>query len=97
MITMAKKSHAKFWQDTSGRNTITQVPNRWAVLAIIGWVIARTFQDSGLLDFIGYAIFYPAAGYWAYLEITDGDSQFRRWLGGLVALWAVWSFINRLV
>lgn len=93
---MAKKKQPAFWQDSQGNLAVWQRPNKWAWLAVGSWVFARSFEDSGLLDFLALLIFYPAAGYWAYLEVTDGKSAFRRWLGVVAALLLAISLIKRI-
>lgn len=74
----------RFVSDRHGRVVVVQLPNlpliAWAVFALV----AR-FADgswSGYFDFLSGAALVT----WAYLEITQGDSPFRRALGAAVLL-----------
>lgn len=93
---MAKAKTPTFWQNKKGQTVIWQRPNRLAWVAAGSWFFARTFQDSGMLDFIGWLIFYPVTLHWAILEATKGESQFRRVLGLVVGILAAISLLKRL-
>lgn len=73
-----------FLSNRHGRIVVAQPPNvpliAWAVFAIA----ARLVDDrwAGFLDFLSGAALVT----WAYLEITQGESPFRRVLGSGVLL-----------
>lgn len=78
---MSKKSVIrKFVSDKDGKVVIFQPPN----LPIIGWLICMIvamllpigFMKNGFMNLSGAFLFL-----WAYLEITNGVSGFRRLLG----------------
>lgn len=78
----------RFFSDAKGRIVIAQRPNAplvaWAVLAIA----ARATRD----EWHGFFAFFSAAALvaWTALELLQGESPFRRVLGGAVLLWMVW-------
>ncbi|HEX5456437.1 MAG TPA: hypothetical protein VFW77_03670 [Candidatus Saccharimonadales bacterium] len=72
-------------QDNKGRTIIWQWPNK----LLIGWVLLRIashFLHAGSLKngfgFLGNAFLFT----WAYLEIIEGASYFRRFLGTAVII-----------
>jgi hypothetical protein len=74
-----------FFKDKNGNLNIIQAPNP----PLIGWIVffiaarlvtAGTFKSG--LEFLSAAALVT----WAYLEITAGESPFRRILGSLVML-----------
>ncbi len=74
-----------FWKDKKGNLAIWQTPNIPLILWFVSMVLAQLLQNghvkSGILFISGAALFT-----WAYLEITDGESYFRRLLGILVLM-----------
>lgn len=81
----------KFYKDKDGKVVIAQKPN----LPILVWVasIIITRLSSGEIQSIFSLIGFGALFTWAWLEIFQGDSYFRRALG-LVVL--VFTIYNRL-
>ena len=82
-----------FFKNKDGEWTIAQTPN----FPIIAWFfLALTLQlfDGGSLksgmQLLSSALLFT----WAYLEITSGDSSFRRLLGGIVLLVLVYDFFS---
>lgn len=72
----------RFFEDRDGRIVVMQFPNPplWAWLALR---IAAFFAPDRWRD--GLSLLATAALFtWAYLEITEGASPFRRTLGGVV-------------
>jgi hypothetical protein len=70
----------RFWKDANGKQAVWQFPNP----PIIIWLVAtllRHFVEQGplvrLLDIVAFGAIIT----WAYLEIVQGDSYFRRLLG----------------
>ena len=82
---MAKRVLASFWKDKHGNIAIWQRPN----LPLISWfaflVIAKLLPDGSLkngVQFLSTAFILI----WAYMEIAEGASYFRRLLGLAVFL-----------
>jgi hypothetical protein len=73
--------------------TLWQVPN----LPIIGWfscLVISHFISAGVMK-AGFASLSTAFLFtWAYLEITEGASYFRRALGGVVLVSVLMSFFR---
>lgn len=70
----------KFFKDGAGRVVIWQQPN----MPLIGWLackllsmVMKAGHSKNALENLGAAFLFV----WAYLEITDGKSYFRRALG----------------
>jgi hypothetical protein len=76
-----------FFSDSRGRVVIAQRPNvpivGWAVLLVASLLIRGPL--GAVLRFFSTAFLFT----WAYLELTQGDSPFRRTLGGAVLLYLV--------
>lgn len=75
----------KFWRDKHGKVVIWQKPN----MPLIGWfvfmIVAKLLPSGSVRNgtqFLSTAFIFT----WAYLEITKGDSYFRRVLGAAVFL-----------
>lgn len=75
----------KFIRDKQGRTVIFQSPN----LPLIGWfvfMIASRITDAEQIR-SGFAFLSSAFLFtWAYLEVTQGSSYFRRLLGAAVLM-----------
>lgn len=73
----------RFFSDRNGRTVIAQRPNApliaWAVAAAVAWVLPPG-RAHDVVAFVASAFLFT----WAWLELTDGDSPFRRVLGGVV-------------
>ena len=82
-----------FFKDNKGRVVIWQAPN----VPILGWLVTRalSFVVEGRLhaglDRLGQAFLFV----WAFLELTKGDSPFRRVLGAVVLAAVVWSMFAK--
>lgn len=74
-----------FFKDKDGHIVIWQWPN----VPLWGWIIFKLLSfsiDQEQLR-VGFAKLSAASLFvWAYLEITKGDSYFRRFIGGIVML-----------
>lgn len=93
---MDNYKRVKPWRNAENELVLWQVPNKWVWIALAAWLAAQLLEDERVLVPIVYLIFYFAAGYWSYLEITAGDSTFRRWLGIAVAVLLAVSLIMRI-
>lgn len=87
------KNLDKFWKNKDGNLVIWQKPN----LPLIGWfvfmIVAKLLPTGPMKNgtqFLSTALIFT----WAYLEITKGDSYFRRVLGAVVLLITVLSHFN---
>lgn len=83
-----KKYTKAFVRDAHGNVVVAQPPNvvliLWAVAAIATRLIdVHPWHDG--FSWLGSALLFT----WAYLELTQGVSYFRRTLGGLVVLFLV--------
>lgn len=82
---------ADFFKDKQGRIVIAQTPNSpligWALFTILAWIWKS--HQVGIYNLFGILAF----GFiftWAWLEITSGVNWFRRTLGIVVLIVAVW-------
>lgn len=83
---------SKFWKDKEGNIAVFQVFN----LALIIWLVASVGSklfEHGTVHNLMTTIAFGALFTWAYLEITKGDSYFRRVLGMLIMMLII---VNRL-
>lgn len=82
---------ANLFKDRKGRIVIWQWPNvpvlAWAILGIASHVLAR-----GKLQTVAQELSRAFLFVWAYLEITDGVSYFRRMLGTVVLVALIHGF-----
>ena len=89
--TNLKTKVADFCKDDQGKLTLAQKPN----IPIIAWlslrILSEIFKDeaikSGLLN-LSKALLFT----WAYLEVTKGDSNFRKLLGLIILISLILSF-----
>jgi hypothetical protein len=96
---MAKKLSSttkldQFIRDKDGRIQLIQRPN----FPIIGWVVFLLLSHLVNTSLLRSGFASMSLGFltiWAYLEITQGASYFRRVLGILVASLVVFNFFVR--
>lgn len=93
---MARKLTSKvkeFCSDKDGTLVLAQAPN----VPIAGWIgfklasmlpVSTRLQDG--FGYIATAFLFT----WAYLEITEGDSNFRKLLGTLVMVFTILSMLG---
>lgn len=91
---MLKKKLHWFISDKHGHAVLWQRPN----LPIIGWlvfmVISHLLEEGSVRS--GVATLSSAFLFtWSYLEITEGDSPFRRVLGTIVMIVVLGSLFTR--
>lgn len=80
----------KFFTNKQGKYAVVQWPNPPLYLWLISTAIAH-FSEGKLHD--GFSSLATAAIFtWAYLEITAGESQFRKVLGIIVLASATYGF-----
>jgi hypothetical protein len=84
----------RLFRDSTGEIVIAQAPN----LPILIWLgatllklVVKTGQVKVALDVIAFS----SLSYWSFLEISQGDSYFRRDLGVIVAIALITSLIQR--
>lgn len=84
-----------FFKDKDGKLSIVAWPNvpitLWFGLSLLAKVANE--QIRGGISALATAILL----YWAYLEITEGDSLFRRVLGAVVLIFTVFRIISVLI
>lgn len=85
----------RFFRNADGEVVIAQRPN-FALMAWLALMLAAHFAGdarwSALLGFFSAAFLFA----WAYMELTRGDSPFRRALGGAVLAWMLAARVYRL-
>lgn len=77
----------KFFKDRNGRWAIAQFPN----VLITGWIVvllANLFLHSQPVKSLQDALLFA----WAYMELIQGVSYFRKVLGAVVLIGLVVSF-----
>jgi len=84
----------KFFRNKDGRVVLTQSPNLpilgWFIFIIISYFIPAGTLRGGFIRLSGTFLFL-----WAYLEITDGVTFFRRFLGVIIMIAVVVGFFIR--
>lgn len=83
----------KIFTDKEGKVVIGQTPN----IPIISWAIftvLATVLTDGKLQTASEYIAFGSIFTWAWLELFQGVSTFRRMLGAVVLFAVVWSKIN---
>jgi hypothetical protein len=79
----------KFFKDSDGRIVIWQQPNipliGWLLFAIASFFI-KTSPWQNFLAYVSFGFLFT----WAWLETTQGKSYFRRTLGVVVLLLAIY-------
>jgi hypothetical protein len=82
-----------FVSNKHGKVVMWQVPNfllwLWIVLKVLGLILHDGPFKTGL-GLLSSAVLFT----WAYLEITEGESQFRRLLGTVIITLTVVSFFT---
>ena len=84
---------AQFFKDKDGKVVVWQTPN----IPLIAWAVAFALTFVPLPEKWHTLVSYIAFGFlftWAWLEITQGSSGFRRTLGATVLLWLI---VSRLI
>lgn len=92
MVNTPKRSFIdRCFRDNDGRLVIMQAPNA----PIVIWVVSTLLQKvtSGTLQNLASLVAFGSLFTWAWLELTKGDSYFRRFLGVIVL---VGILVNRL-
>jgi len=94
MNSNVKKFAKKFFEDMDGKVVLVQSPNLpilgWFIFMIIGYFIAAGALRDGVTILSGAFLFL-----WAYLEITDGATFFRRFIGATIMIAVVIGFFIR--
>ena len=83
MIDSIQRAFQKFVRDKEGRIAVWQTPNlplvAWIVFKMLSMVVAQKNLQDGF-SLISSAFLFT----WAFLEMTEGDSYFRRVIGLVV-------------
>lgn len=93
MMINLKHTCSRFFRDRNGKIVLGQFPN----VPLLGWlvfVVAAAILPSGILSrgFAGLAGAFLFV--WAYLEITQGVTMFRRVLGAIVLIVSIVSYFR---
>ncbi len=93
MLTKTKRLANQFIRDKNNHVVVGQFPNvpllGWFVCMIISHVISPGFLKTGLAD-LSIAFLFT----WAYLEIAQGATYFRRLLGIIVMITVLVSYFR---
>lgn len=84
----------RFFQDDNGRYVVAQWPNGPAYLAFASALQTRMTVGSNAHRLFQYTTF-GAIFLWSYLEITRGESPFRRSVGASVMAWLLGTTASR--
>jgi hypothetical protein len=76
----------RFFQDENGQYVVAQWPNVPAYLAFASLLLTRMSAGTDLYRLFE-RITFGTIFLWSYLEITQGESPFRRVLGAGVMTW----------
>ena len=79
----------RFFSDRQGRGGVAQWPNA-PIIAWAGLSIAAHASRGAWAEYFGL-LATAALVTWAWLEVTQGDSPFRRVLGALALAWVLLS------
>ncbi len=82
----------RIWKDKDGKLVLYQKPNTPIIVWAVSWLLTKVLP-YGQWNFAAELIAYGAIFTWAWLELFQGTTYFRRLLG-LVVLVAV--VLNRL-
>jgi hypothetical protein len=85
------KNTKLFFKDKDGKWAIVAFPNVLLAAWITIIILAKFIPENNLqhsLSLHGSAILFA----WAYLELTEGTSKFRRVLGAVILLAVIISF-----
>lgn len=72
------------------KDTLFQLPNLPLVVWFVAWLLTRVLP-YGQLNFAANLISFGALFTWAWLEIFDGDNNFRRALGLIIMILIIHS------
>lgn len=91
---MKSTSVMQFFKDKQGRIVIFQAPNS----PLIGWFIFTLLSllwstNQPKIDYLFAMLSFGFIFTWAWLEITSGVNYFRRALGLIVLIIAVWFYL----
>ena len=76
----------RFLQDDSGRYVVAQWPNLPLYIIMASGLLSRLDVGANAHQLFEHTTF-GFIFHWAYLEITQGESPFRRVLGAGVMVW----------
>jgi hypothetical protein len=82
----------RFFQDKHGRIVIWQRPNGPLITWFIAMILSKILP-YGQLNFVAELVSFGALFTWAWLEIFQGNSYFRRSVGAVVMLIIILSRI----
>ena len=89
-MNQAKRYFDKFCRDKDGHLAISQRPNLPIIVWVVAW-LATHILPYGQANFTANLIAFGSLFTWAWLEIFDGDSYFRRTLGLVVMVAIIYS------
>lgn len=96
----ARKGSLAWWmRDRRGDQTVAQLPNPalalWLLTVVLGWIASATGAASNTQDTL-HLVGRGALLAWALDEVVRGASPFRRALGAVVVVVAVFGLVSEL-
>ncbi len=86
----------KWLKDKYGRVVLFEAPNipliSWAVCTVVGALIEEPSTLHNIINVVAFGSLFT----WAWLEIADGTTYFRRVLGVAIMVVAIMNFIDKL-
>ncbi|MGV9001819.1 MAG: hypothetical protein ACOH18_02595 [Candidatus Saccharimonadaceae bacterium] len=79
----------KFFKDKRGKWTLFQFPNRLLLVWIV-LVTINLFLRSQAVGLVSSAVLFA----WAYSELTEGSSSFRKAMGGFFIIVVVVGYFH---
>lgn len=80
----------RFFEDKHGKVVVWQNPNLPLLIWIVSTILSKILP-YGQLNFAAALIAFGSLFTWAWLEIFQGASYFRRTLGGVVLIYTIIS------
>lgn len=81
----------KLFKDNKGKTVIWQIPNipilGWLLLLGLGHVLPLTSRWQLTISYLSFGLIFA----WAWLEVTQGTTYFRRILGAVVLIFVIYS------
>lgn len=84
----------RFFQNENGQYVVIQWPNGPAYLSMASAILSRLSRGTNAHRLFNYTTF-GTIFLWSYLEITQGESPFRRTWGAGVMAWLLGTTASR--
>jgi len=84
----------KCWKAPNGKQGLAQLPNVPIIVWLAALIVAQLL--NGKAQHVAQAVSFGAIFTWAWLELFQGVSYFRRLLGAVVLVVSIMSFAAKL-